>query len=682
MKSQSATRISRQVIRAAAVSIAIAMLPVLATTPVASAEAPANAVTGLKLGSSGDAVRSLQQALVNQGVALAGGVDGVFGQGTLTALKKFQSAQGLNATGVVDAATALALGLSSSPFLGLTQGNQGENVKQLQTALIAQGIAVAGGADGSYGAGTTAAVKAFQTRLGYLATGTVNAATAAALGDVSAAAPAAPALTPANLPAATASPVRGEALVAGLQVGARGTGVQRIQEMLITAGVSVVGGADGVFGALTANAIKSFQNARGLAATGTVDQATLDALTAAAGGGTPAPASPVSPTIGLKYGSLGEPVKTVQSQLMAAGITVKGGADGVFGTNTTAAVKAFQQARGLAVSGSVDEATAAALAAPSSPSVAVSPLLGLKSGSLGAGVQQLQQALITAGVTVRGGADGIFGPATSEALKAFQTSQGMTASGVVDEATVAALAAPKPTAPTSPPAGAVGYPIYGEQGARVTALQQALIAAGITLRGGADGDFGSGTSAAIMTFQQNNGLAVTGKVNDATAAALGIAATNAPTGGVATSGVSIQVFPVQGRCGYTDTWHDTRGGGRLHLGVDVIAPAGNLAYAAVDGTITKLYVDAPGSLSGNGVRLSMDDGTYFFYAHFTEIAAGIGLGSKVKAGQILGTVGSTGDTVTPHLHFEVHPKGGAAVNPYPIIKAVDACGQTAPLPQG
>ena len=678
-------RLSRgQVVRAAAVGMAISFMPVLALAPVAVAESPATTVSGLKLGASGDTVRSLQQALIDQGMTLAGGVDGVFGNGTLTALKRFQSLQGLNQSGVVDDATALALGLSSSPYLGLTQGNQGDNVKQLQSALIAQGTAVTGGADGVFGPSTTTAVKTFQTRKGYLATGTVNAATAAALGSATAAASPAPALTAAALPAAAAPAERGAALVAGLKLGARGAEVQRVQEMLITAGVSVVGGADGVFGALTANAIKSFQNSRGIAATGAIDQATLDALAAAAGVAPAAPAAPSSPAALLQMGSLGEAVKTAQQQLMSAGIPVKGGADGVFGTNTAAAVSAFQQARKLPVTGAIDAATAAALAAPGSPAAAVSPLLGLKAGSLGTSVQQLQQALIAGGVSVRGGADGIFGPATSQAVKDFQTSQGITASGVVDDATVAALAAPKPAAPGSgggAASSAVGFAIYGEQGARVMALQGALVAAGAVLRGGVDGDFGSGTSSAIMAFQQNKGLNVTGKVDAATAAALGITATSAPTGAV-DSGVTIQVFPVQGRCGFTDTWHNTRGGGRLHLGVDVIAPTGNLSYAVADGTITKLYVDAPGSLSGNGVRLTLADGTYFFYAHFAAVADGIGLGSKVRAGQVLGTVGATGDTVTPHLHFEVHPKGGSAVNPYPILKAVDACSQTAPLPQG
>lgn len=212
------------------------------------------------------------------------------------------------------------------------------------------------------------------------------------------------------------------------------------------------------------------------------------------------------------------------------------------------------------------------------------------------------------------------------------------------------------------------------------AVQSALIKAGIAVKGGVDGDFGAGTSAAIMDFQRARGLPVTGRIDDATAAALGLAKAEPPAAPNPGS-VRFDVFPVQGRCYFGDSYGYNRSGGRTHLGVDIIAPAGKLIYAVADGTITKIYADYPGSLSGNGVRLSTGDGTYFFYAHMTGLNTGIDVGVKVKAGQILGTVGSTGSSGTNHLHFEVHPQGGQAVNPYPLVKAIDACNVTDPRPQ-
>ena len=112
---------------------------------------------------------------------------------------------------------------------------------------------------------------------------------------------------------------------------------------------------------------------------------------------------------------------------------------------------------------------------------------------------------------------------------------------------------------------------------------------------------------------------------------------------------------------------------RDSLGVDIIAAEGQQLFAVADGTVTKVYRDGPGSLSGNGLRISQPDGTYFFYAHLLSIADGIEQGTKVKAGQVVGLNGSTGSSGTPHLHLEIHPKGGAAINPYPLVKAIDAC---------
>ena len=142
--------------------------------------------------------------------------------------------------------------------------------------------------------------------------------------------------------------------------------------------------------------------------------------------------------------------------------------------------------------------------------------------------------------------------------------------------------------------------------------------------------------------------------------------------------MSIDVFPVQGACSFADTWQAPRGGGRTHEGVDIIGATGQLLYAVVSGTISKVYNDTPGSLAGNGVRIAQDNGTYFTYLHLDTFGPGIELGAAVTAGQVIGTLGSTGNAATPHLHFEVHPSGGGAVNPYTLIDPIDACNITAP----
>ncbi|MEI6401782.1 MAG: peptidoglycan DD-metalloendopeptidase family protein [Actinomycetota bacterium] len=145
--------------------------------------------------------------------------------------------------------------------------------------------------------------------------------------------------------------------------------------------------------------------------------------------------------------------------------------------------------------------------------------------------------------------------------------------------------------------------------------------------------------------------------------------------------VEMAAFPAQGPCWYTDTWQAPRGGGRKHEGVDLIARSGQYLYAVTDGTLTRQSLDRPGSLSGNAWWLTADDGTYFFYAHLAAFAPGLQVGSRVKAGQVIGWVGRTGNASSPHLHFEIHPYGGKAINPTASIRAVDACRVTEPLPQ-
>jgi murein DD-endopeptidase MepM/ murein hydrolase activator NlpD len=93
----------------------------------------------------------------------------------------------------------------------------------------------------------------------------------------------------------------------------------------------------------------------------------------------------------------------------------------------------------------------------------------------------------------------------------------------------------------------------------------------------------------------------------------------------------------------------------------------------VTGRVIQMYHDRPGSLSGNGIKIAMADGTYFFYAHLAGFAPGIAIGVPVRAGQVVGYLGHTGNAQINHVHFEVHPRGGSAVNPFSVVQAIGAC---------
>lgn len=558
-------------------------------------------------------------------------------------------------------------------FVGLTVGARGAAVAEVQAALIAAGVRVVGGADGVFGPMTAAALREFQTRHALPTSGIVDQATLVALG---------------------LAPSPQIASLLGLARTATGSSVAELQQALIAAGVPLVGGVDGMFGPATERALRQFQTQRGLTATGTVDEATARAL---AGAPAVVSAPATGSLVGLRIGARGDLVRAVQQALLDAGIAVPGGADGVFGPATANSLRVFQSRAGVRVTGEIDAATAALLTGQTLAAPADAPrptaLLGLTPGARGPQVAQLQSRLIAAGITFAGGADGVFGPATANALREFQGARDIEATGTVDAATAAALEgvsatpAPAPTpvpAPSPAPAPDApnsSFPQLGDRGPQVAALQRALIAAGIAVPGGADGIFGSMTAGAVIAFQRQHDLPVNGVVDARVASLLGLDGGPAPEAAPQMPTVALEFFPVQGRCTFADTWHYPRGGGRLHIGVDIIAPEGNLIYAVASGTITRIFREGENQLTGNGLRLTMDDGTYFFYAHLRDIAPGIQVGTSVVGGQILGTNGATGNAGVPHLHFEIHPGGIAPVNPYPYVKAVDGCRTTTVPPQ-
>ena len=150
---------------------------------------------------------------------------------------------------------------------------------------------------------------------------------------------------------------------------------------------------------------------------------------------------------------------------------------------------------------------------------------------------------------------------------------------------------------------------------------------------------------------------------------------------VTAASVRLDAAPTQGPCGYGDTWGDARSGGRGHAGTDIFSGSGNYVYAVVDGRLTGRVWDGAGQNAGNAWTLTGADNTRYFYAHLSDFVPDLRVGSTVRAGQIIGWVGSTGNASAPHLHFEVRPGGGVPVNPYSILRAQGGCNDDRPYTQ-
>ena len=225
----------------------------------------------------------------------------------------------------------------------------------------------------------------------------------------------------------------------------------------------------------------------------------------------------------------------------------------------------------------------------------------------------------------------------------------------------------------------------GSRGADVRELQRILRKRGLTVN--VDGAFGRRTSEAVRTLQRRFKMRPTGIANAAFLKRLGVkirtvrsgaspAATVDPTnyplaGPNAGQAKYLLAFPVAGTHTYFNDFGAPRSQGS-HQGNDVMAARGVPVRAVAPGTIERMTRVETG-LGGIWIWLKDTRGHDYYYAHLSTISEGLEPGSAVTLGQVIGAVGNTGDARygATHLHFEIHPGGGAAISPYTDLLAVD-----------
>jgi murein DD-endopeptidase MepM/ murein hydrolase activator NlpD len=257
-------------------------------------------------------------------------------------------------------------------------------------------------------------------------------------------------------------------------------------------------------------------------------------------------------------------------------------------------------------------------------------------------VAALQVALSTRGLYA-GTIDGVAGPSTTAAVRAFQRRARLPVDGIAGPRTRAAL-------------GRYGRHTLGSRplavrtfGWDVAELQFLLAWHGFP-SGPFDGRFGRRTVGALRRFQRFAGLRPDGVAGAGTFSALRAPLPRLPIA---------LAWPLRGPLG---SLFGPRGYG-FHSGIDVIAAAGAPVVAAAPGRVVWAGFRAGGW--GLLVTIAHRDGVRTMYAHLSRV--GVRLGERVGVGTRVGRVGATGDATGPHLHFEVRLRG-AAVDPLPALR--------------
>lgn len=411
-------------------------------------------------GAAGDHVSTLQEALKELGFYTSK-ITGSFDAATVKAVKAMQSKNGLLQTGACSAELQKLIyegkPLNSKgkkyevktlpPIAGVTMrlNDKGYQVTELQETLKTLGYYKAS-VNGVYDQTTVKAVKAFQKANKLTADGIAGAKTQQLLGDkLTTPTPTIKIVTP------TPAPVTEENVII-IHSGTRGLAVTRLQERLVALGYYTIE-PDGIYNSDDILAVRAFQKKNGLGVDGIAGLETQQKLYSSSAlaswaTATPKPATTPTPNMNetLKIGSSGNNVTLLQARLTHLKY-LNDTIDGNFGTKTAKAVSAFQEQHNLKADGIAGPQTLKKIfssdAREYSSKTTTTPAPSnelLKQGSTGASVKAAQQALKILGY-LDGAADGIYGPKTYLAVKAFQKASKLSQDGIIGPKTLERLLA-------------------------------------------------------------------------------------------------------------------------------------------------------------------------------------------------------------------------------------------------
>ena len=511
--------------------------PTIAAPTTPAQPTPTPTPQSMRLGFQGDSVRSVQRRLKELGF-YNGAIDGDFGEATDRAVRAFQKANGLSADGKVgemtlkklndkNAKTAKQAGVTAdgkptakvtakptakptpkptaTPNLQkdyyLRLGSSGKKVETLQRRLIELGW-LGGKVTGEFDAATEAAVRAFQEKTkGIWTDGIAGPDTLRALYSSSAAR--------SKSPAATNS-------AETLEYGSEGAAVTKLQKRLQDLGY-LAGSADGKFGVATQAAVIAFQKNNNLTADGKAGVATQSKLYSSGANRASGNAANIDRNSGgrdtkdiastgyetLEFGSEGDAVRKLQNRLEKLGYT-PGYTDGKYGTNTEAAVMAFQANNNLTVDGKAGPATQRKLYGTDARSMSYSTL---RPDDRGEAVRNLQYTLYELGY-YDGRIDGIYGQTTSDAVRSFQIENKLTpVDGIAGKNTLTKLYSSS-AIPASQAGDLYETVSYGDTGEVVVEIQGCLVDFGYLTA--VTGVYDEDTVAAVTSFQRANGLKADG----------------------------------------------------------------------------------------------------------------------------------------------------------------------------